>query len=81
MPARPMVVDQIENKIRGAVAVDIISLTCCVCEAPTKSALVMRYKNGSTDVYGLCPGDKKKIREQHPSRFTNEVAQGVFLYP
>lgn len=82
MPARPIMQDEIEGKLKGAITRDVVSPSCCfkTCKRSADVLLVLRYADQSTDVFALCAQDFAKIKANHPSTLDKTVRQGVFLY-
>ena len=82
MPARPMMLDEIESKIKGALATDIIAPECCVvtCRKEAEFLFALRYAGGTTDVYGLCFTHMGDVKAKHPHSLGEPKKQGVFLY-
>lgn len=82
MPARPVMLDEIELKMKGAVTKDIVTPICCfkTCGEKGTAMLVLRYPGGKTDAYVLCKKDLARILENHPNSLGKPIEQGVFLY-
>lgn len=90
MPARPMVLDAMASKFKGAAEISVATPQCCVgnqagggggaCKKAATAILSIRYNNGSTDVYILCRGHLEMMKEQHPVEIKREQKQGAFFY-
>ena len=90
MPARPMILDKMEAKMKGAAEVAVAIPQCCVgntaqgggdsCKKPVVAIVSIRYNNGSTDAYVLCRGHLEEIRERQPSKLERERRQAAFFY-
>lgn len=82
MPARPLVLDEIEEHLRGAVAADIVIPECCVptCGKLAAAMISLRYKDGRTNVYGTCRNHLRDMKQKHPSKLEVESRQGAFFY-
>ena len=82
MPARPMILDEIDKRMKGVLVVDLIVPLCCVasCRKASEALLSCRYSDGRVDVYGLCKGHLKEMQLRHPSRLERTGTQGIFYY-
>lgn len=93
MPARPMVLDSMEAKIKGRAAVEVAVVVpqCCVgnnakrgggrsCDKPVVAIVSIRYNNGSTDVYILCRGHLEDLKARDAKGLGKEGRQGAFFY-
>ena len=90
MPARPMILDSMETKMKGAVEISVAVPQCCVgnqkqgggaaCKKPVAAAVSIRYNSGATDVYILCRGHFEDFKSRNPAMVDRERGQGVFLY-
>lgn len=79
--------DEIELRLKGAIAKDVVEVVCCFksCRRKADYMLVLRYPStfnmqARTDAYGLCAQDMAKVRSNHPSMLEKTTKQGVFLY-
>jgi hypothetical protein len=77
-----MILDEIDLRMRGSVQAEISVVMCAVasCRKMAAAVLSLRYPDGRTDVYGLCPGHLREMRGRHPSKLERETKQGAFFY-
>lgn len=83
MPARPVILDRIGERTRLATVRDVILPMCCfpLCKKSAVFFVILRFKDGSTDVYAVCKKDFLKIKAQSAASLEPSSEQGVFLYP
>ena len=83
MTIRPAMLEALEGKLRDSVVQEVIVPTCCIgqCRKVADFLLVIRYRDGSTDAYGLCADDLARLREGSAAMPEGTQRQGVFLNP
>lgn len=83
MPARPMRLDEVVEKISDGNVHDVIVPACCFygCKKDAVVLVVLRHRDGLTELYGACKKDFEKIKAQSPEGLERTSRQGVFLYP
>lgn len=82
MPARPMVLDQISERLRKAATVELVKVICSFndCKVEAKSILNLGFKDGKRDLFGLCTDHEAVVRAAEPMRVCGKASrQGAFF--
>lgn len=87
MPARPIRLDEIGEKMKGAVIREIVEPVCCFlddrghsCKQTVVALLTLRFNDGRVDQFALCQKDLTVVKEQHPSTLERHLKQALFFY-